>query len=185
MELEKAYDPQRFEPHWAKVWVESGVFHDDPKAPGTPFSLVVPPPNVTGSLHMGHMLEHSLIDAAIRWRRMRGDNTLFLPGVDHAGIATQMLVERSLVAEGTSRSELGRDEFVRRVWEWKEKYGARITGQMKRIGDSCDWSRERFTLSPQLSRAVTEAFVRLDERGLIYRGTYMVNCCPRCQTAIS
>ena len=131
------------------------------------------------------MLEHSLIDTAIRWHRMRGDNTLFLPGVDHAGIATQMLVERSLAAEGITRQQLGREEFVRRVWEWKEKYGSRITAQMKRIGDSCDWSRERFTLSPELSRAVLEAFVRLYERGLIYRGTYMVNWCPRCHTALS
>ena len=185
MELEKTYEPQRFESHWAEWWVETGIFNADAKAPGPRFSLVVPPPNVTGSLHIGHMLEHSLIDAAIRWRRMRGYNTLFLPGVDHAGIATQLLVERSLAAEGITRQQIGREEFVRRVWEWKEKYGARITGQMKRIGDSCDWSRERFTLSPQLSRAVTEAFVRLYERGLIYRGTYMVNWCPRCHTAMS
>ncbi len=185
MELEKTYEPQRFEPHWAQVWVDSGIFHADPKAPGPRFSLVVPPPNVTGSMHIGHMLEHSIIDAAIRWRRMSGDNTLFLPGVDHAGIATQMLVERSLAAEGTTRQQLGREEFVRRVWEWKEKYGSRITEQMKRIGDSCDWSRERFTLSPELSRAVKEAFVRLYERGLIYRGTYMVNWCPGCRTALS
>lgn len=185
MELEKAYDPQRFEPHWAEVWVDSGIFHADAKAPGARFSLVVPPPNVTGSLHMGHMLEHSLIDAAIRWRRMSGDSTLFLPGVDHAGIATQMLVERSLAEQGVTRQQLGREEFVRRVWEWKEKYGSRITSQMKRIGDSCDWSRERFTLSPELSRAVMEAFVRMYERGLIYRGTYMVNWCPGCHTALS
>src|SRR5579883_609745 len=184
MELEKTYEPQRFEPHWAERWVESGIFHADAKAPGPRFSLVVPPPNVTGSMHIGHMLEHSLIDAAIRWRRMSGYNTLFLPGVDHAGIATQMLVERSLTAEGTTRQQLGRAEFVRRVWEWKERYGSRITQQMKRIGDSCDWSRERFTLSPELSRAVLEAFVRLYERGLIYRGTYMVNWCPGCQTAL-
>ena len=185
MELEKTYEPQRFEPHWAQQWVESGIFHAGAKAPGPRFSLVVPPPNVTGSMHIGHMLEHSLIDAAIRWRRMCGDNTLFLPGVDHAGIATQMLVERSLAAEGLTRQQLGREEFVRRVWQWKEKYGSRITEQMKRIGDSCDWSRERFTLSPELSRAVLEAFVRLYERGLIYRGTYMVNWCPGCHTALS
>ncbi len=185
MELEKTYEPQRFEPHWAQQWVESGIFHADAKAPGPRFSLVVPPPNVTGSMHIGHMLEHSLIDAAIRWRRMCGDNTLFLPGVDHAGIATQMLVERSLAAEGLTRQQLGREEFVRRVWIWKEKYGSRITEQMKRIGESCDWSRERFTLSPELSRAVLEAFVRLYERGLIYRGTYMVNWCPGCHTALS
>jgi valyl-tRNA synthetase len=185
MELDKTYEPQRFESHWAEWWVESSIFHADPKAPGPVFSIAVPPPNVTGSMHIGHMLEHSLIDTATRWHRMRGQNTLFLPGVDHAGIATQMLVERSLVAEGTSRKEIGREEFVRRVWEWKEKYGSRITGQMKRIGDSCDWSRERFTLSPELSRIVLEAFVRMYERDLIYRGTYMVNWCPRCNTALS
>src|SRR5579864_3408351 len=185
MELEKAYEPQRFEPRWAEWWVETGIFRADPKVPGPPFSLAVPPPNVTGSLHIGHMLDHTVIDTATRWHRMRGDNTLFLPGTDHAGIATQMLVERSLAAEGLSRKQLGREEFVRRVWEWKEKYGSRITEQMKRIGDSCDWSRERFTLSAELSRAVTEAFVRLYERGLIYRGTYMVNWCPGCHTALS
>ncbi len=185
MELEKTYEPQRFEPRWAEWWVESGIFHADPHAPGPRFSLVVPPPNVTGSLHIGHMLDHTVIDTATRWHRMRGDNTLFLPGTDHAGIATQMLVERSLAAEGIARRQIGRQEFVRRVWEWKEKYGNRITSQMKRIGDSCDWSRERFTLNPDLSRAVLEAFVRLYERGLIYRGTYMVNWCPRCATALS
>jgi valyl-tRNA synthetase len=185
MELDKTYQPSLFESHWAQWWVDSATFQADRVAPGPRFSIVVPPPNVTGSMHIGHMLEHSLIDTATRWHRMRGENTLFLPGVDHAGIATQMLVERSLLAEGTSRRQLGREEFVRRVWEWKEKYGSRITEQMKRIGDSCDWSRERFTLSPELSVAVKEAFVRLYERGLIYRGTYMVNWCPRCNTALS
>jgi valyl-tRNA synthetase len=185
MDLEKTYEPQRFESHWAQWWVETDLFRANANSPKRHFSLAVPPPNVTGSMHIGHMLEHSVIDAAIRWRRMSGYDTLFLPGVDHAGIATQMLVERSLAAEGLTRQQLGREEFVKRVWAWKEKYGSRITEQMKRIGDSCDWSRERFTLSPELSRAVVEAFVRLFERGLIYRGTYMVNWCPRCQTAIS
>src|ERR1700728_2628369 len=185
MELEKTYEPQRFEPHWAERWVATGIFHANPNAPGARFSLAVPPPNVTGSLHIGHMLDHTVIDTATRWHRMRGFNTLFLPGTDHAGIATQMLVERALAAEGTTRQQLGREEFVRRVWEWKEKYGDRITSQMKRIGDSCDWSREKFTLNPDLSRAVLEAFVRLYERDLIYRGTYMVNWCPRCATALS
>jgi valyl-tRNA synthetase len=185
MNLEKTYEPQRVESQWAQWWVETGIFHADAKGSGPRYSLVVPPPNVTGSMHIGHMLEHSVIDAAIRWRRMSGYNTLFLSGVDHAGIATQMVVERSLAAEGITRKQLGREEFERRVWQWKEKYGNRITEQMKRIGDSCDWSRERFTLSPQLSRAVLEAFVRLYERGLIYRGTYMVNWCPRCQTVLS
>ena len=185
MDFDKAYEPQRIEPHWAEWWLESGAFTADPAAPGPRFSIAVPPPNVTGSLHMGHMMDHSVIDTATRWHRMRGDNTLFLPGVDHAGIATQMLVVRSLAQEGISWKQLGREEFEKRVWAWKEKFGSRITEQMKRIGDSCDWTRERFTLSPELSRAVTEAFVRLYERGLIYRGSYMVNWCPGCQTAIS
>ncbi|HME09120.1 MAG TPA: valine--tRNA ligase, partial [Bryobacteraceae bacterium] len=185
MEFDKVYEPQKIEPSWANCWLETGVFVADRDAPGPVFSIAVPPPNVTGSLHMGHMLDHSVIDTAVRWHRMRGDNTLFLPGVDHAGIATQMLVERSLKQEGISRKQIGREEFEKRVWAWKEKFGARITTQMKRIGDSCDWSRERFTLSPELSRAVTEAFVLLYERDLIYRGAYMVNWCPSCQTAIS
>src|SRR5690348_8073221 len=185
MELEKTYEPQRFESHWADWWIASRTFVADAKAPGPVFSIAVPPPNVTGSMHIGHMLEHSLIDTAVRWHRMRGENTLFLPGVDHAGIATQMVVERALAAEGITRTQLGREEFVRRVWEWKEKYGSRITEQMKRIGDSCDWTRERFTLSPELSRIVIEAFVRMYDRGLIYRGSYMTNWCPRCSTVLS
>ncbi len=185
MEIEKIYEPQRFEAHWAKWWVESGLYRADPSAPGPRFSIVIPPPNVTGSLHMGHMLDHTIMDAAVRWHRMSGDNTLWLPGVDHAGIATQIMVERMLAEQGISRKDIGREEFEKRVWEWKEKYGNRITDQMKQIGESVDWSRERFTMSPELSRAVIEAFVRLHERGLIYRGAYMVNWCPRCQTALS
>ncbi|MGA2434056.1 MAG: valine--tRNA ligase [Bryobacteraceae bacterium] len=185
MQLEKVYEPQRFEPHWAQWWIDNGVFGADSNAPGRPFSLVIPPPNVTGSLHIGHMLEHTEIDVTIRWHRMRGDNTLWLPGTDHAGIATQMLVERSLAAEGLDRRTLGREEFERRVWEWKEKHGGTIKRQMIRLGASCDWSRERFTLDPGLSHAVREVFVRLYEKGLIYRGEYMVNWCPRCQTALS
>jgi valyl-tRNA synthetase len=185
MQLEKVYEPQRFEPHWAQWWIDNGVFGADSHAAGRPFSLVIPPPNVTGSLHIGHMLEHTEIDVTIRWHRMRGDNTLWLPGTDHAGIATQMLVERSLAAEGLDRRTLGREEFERRVWEWKEKHGGTIKRQMIRLGASCDWSRERFTLDPGLSHAVREVFVRLYEKGLIYRGEYMVNWCPRCQTALS
>ncbi|MGE5489281.1 MAG: valine--tRNA ligase [bacterium] len=185
MQIEKVYEPQRFEPRWAQSWIESGIYRADAAAPGPVFSLVIPPPNVTGSLHIGHMLEHAEIDVTIRWHRMRGDNTLWLPGTDHAGIATQMLVERRLATEGLNRHELGREEFVRRVWQWKEQYGNAIKKQMIRVGASCDWSRERFTLDPGLSRAVREAFVRLYEKGLIYRGEYMVNWCPRCQTALS
>ncbi len=185
MELEKVYEPQRFEPHWAQWWIDSGIFHASVH-PGRPiFSLVIPPPNVTGSLHMGHMLEHTEIDVTVRWYRMRGYNTLWLPGTDHAGIATQMVVDRQLKSEGIDRFQLGREEFEKRVWAWKEKYGGTIKAQIIRIGASCDWSRERFTFDPGLSRAVREVFVGLYERGLIYRGEYMVNWCPSCMTAIS
>ncbi len=187
MQLEKVYEPQRFEPHWAQWWIDSGIYHVDVKQAqqGLVFSIVIPPPNVTGSLHIGHMLDHSTIDVAIRWHRMKGEITLWLPGTDHAGIATQMVVERQLTAEGLTRQQLGRDEFERRVWQWKEEYGGRIVTQMRRVGESVDWSRERFTMDAGLSRAVREAFVRLWDKGLIYRGEYMVNWCPRCQTAIS
>jgi valyl-tRNA synthetase len=185
MQIDKVYEPQRFEPHWAQSWIDSGIFRAEPANPGRVFSLVIPPPNVTGSLHIGHMLEHTEIDVAIRWRRMLGHNTLWLPGTDHAGIATQMVVERKLAEEGINRRDLGREEFEKRVWQWKEQYGGNIKRQMIRLGASCDWSRERFTLDPGLSRAVREVFVRLYEKGLIYRGEYMVNWCPRCQTAIS
>ena len=185
MEIEKIYEPQKTESRWSQFWLESNLYRAHPSAPPPVFSIVIPPPNVTGSLHMGHMLDHTIMDAAVRWHRMRGDNTLWLPGTDHAGIATQLMVERMLLAQGVTRKELGREEFEKRVWEWKEKYGDRITCQMKKIGDSVDWSREQFTLSPELSPAVIEAFVRLYEKGLIYRGAYMVNWCPRCQTAIS
>jgi valyl-tRNA synthetase len=185
MQIEKVYEPQRFEPHWAQWWIDSGIFRANAKGPGRVFSLVIPPPNVTGSLHIGHMLEHTEIDVTIRWHRMLGDNTLWLPGADHAGIATQMVVERKLLEEGLKRADLGREEFERRVWQWKAESGDTIKRQMIRLGASCDWSRERFTLDPGLSRAVREVFVRLYEKGLIYRGEYMVNWCPRCKTAIS
>ncbi|HEX4749584.1 MAG TPA: valine--tRNA ligase [Bryobacteraceae bacterium] len=187
MQLEKVYEPQRFEPHWAQWWIESRIYQVDTAAavPGRTFSLVIPPPNVTGSLHIGHMLDHTIMDVAVRWRRMSGETTLWVPGSDHAGIATQMVVERQLAAEGLKRRELGRQEFERRVWQWKEEYGGRINNQIRREGASVDWSRERFTMDPGLSRAVRETFVRLWERGLIYRGEYMVNWCPGCQTAIS
>ncbi|HVX67775.1 MAG TPA: valine--tRNA ligase [Bryobacteraceae bacterium] len=185
MQLEKVYEPQQFEPHWAQWWIDSGIFRASAAAEGRPFSLVIPPPNVTGSLHIGHMLEHTEIDVTVRWHRMRGDNTLWLPGMDHAGIATQMLVERKLAAEGLDRRQIGRAEFEKRIWEWKAQYGDTIKKQMIRLGASCDWSRERFTLDPGLSRAVREIFVRLYEKGLIYRGEYMVNWCPRCHTALS
>ena len=186
MEIEKVYEPQRFEPHWAKWWVDENLFRVEP-SPGDPncFSLVIPPPNVTGSLHMGHMFEHSIIDALIRWHRMCGARTLWLPGTDHAGIATELMVDRQLAQHGLQKRDLGREEFLQKVWEWKAQHGGRIVEQMKRAGDSCDWSRERFTMDPGLSRAVREAFVRLYEKGLIYRANYIVNWCPRCQTVLS
>ncbi len=185
MQIEKVYEPQRFEPRWAEWWIDSGIFRPSDDAHGDVFCLVIPPPNVTGSLHMGHMLEHTEIDVTVRWHRMRGWRTLWLPGTDHAGIATQMVVERKLAEGGVSRAQLGREAFEQRVWEWKAQYGDTIKRQMIRLGASCDWTRERFTLDPGLSRAVREVFVRLHEKGLVYRGQYMVNWCPRCHTALS
>ena len=185
MQIEKVYEPQRFEPHWAQWWIDSGIFQASNRSTGRVFSLVIPPPNVTGSLHIGHMLEHTEIDVSIRWHRMLGENTLWLPGTDHAGIATQMVVARKLAEEGINYRSLGREKFEARVWEWKAQYGDTIQKQMVRLGASCDWSRYRFTLDPGLSAAVREVFVRLYEKGLIYRGEYMVNWCPHCLTAIS
>ena len=187
-ELPKAYEPGAIEARWADYWLKEKLFATPTPESGDPrqqFSLLLPPPNVTGALHMGHMLEQTEIDVIIRWRRMHGYLTLWLPGTDHAGIATQLMVERQLTAEGQSRFQLGREAFVHRVWEWKKLYGGAITDQMKRLGASVDWDREYFTMDDGLSRAVREAFVRLYEEGLIYRGKYVVNWCPRCRTAIS
>ena len=187
-ELSKAYDPSSIEHRWAEYWVREKLYHVETPAPGDhkpTFTLLLPPPNVTGRLHMGHMLNHTEMDILARWHRMRGDRTLWLPGTDHAGIATQMMVERQLASEGKKRREVGREKFVERVWEWKHEYGGAITEQMRRIGDSVDWGREYFTMDDHLSVAVREAFVRLYEQGLVYRGKYIVNWCPRCETAIS
>ncbi len=184
-EIPKAYEPQLIEQWWAKKWAEENLFRADVNAPGPVFSIVIPPPNVTGSLHIGHMLDHTEIDILTRWRRMQGYNTLYLPGTDHAGISTQRVVVRQLAAKGINYRDLGREEFEKKVWEWKAESGGTITRQMMQLGESCDWTRERFTLSPELSRAVTEVFVRLYEDGLIYRGHYIVNWCPQCRTAIS
>ena len=185
MEIDKVYEPQRFEPRWAKLWVDEQIFHVEAK-PGQPyFSLAIPPPNVTGSLHMGHMFEHAIIDALIRWHRMQGANTLWVPGTDHAGIATELMVDRLLQQEGKTKRDVSREEFLDRVWKYKAQHGGRIVEQMKRAGTSCDWSRERFTMDEGLSRAVREVFVRLYEKGLIYRGDYMLNWCPRCRTVLS
>jgi valyl-tRNA synthetase len=184
-EIAKAYEPQQIEPRWAEYWVKEGLFKADPNAPGPVFSIVIPPPNVTGSLHIGHMLDHTEIDILTRWHRMRGYNTLYLPGMDHAGISTQRVVVRQLAEQGIDYRKLGREEFERRVWKWKEESGGRIAQQMRQIGDSCDWSREKFTLSPEMSRVVREVFVRLYEEKLIYRETRLVNWCPVCLTVLS
>jgi valyl-tRNA synthetase len=187
-ELSKAYDPSSIELRWAEYWVHEKLYHVETPAADDhrpTFTLLLPPPNVTGRLHMGHMLNHTEMDIIIRWRRMRGERTLWLPGTDHAGIATQMMVERQLASEGKKRRDVGREKFVERVWEWKHEYGGAITTQMRRIGDSVDWGREYFTMDDNLSVGVCEAFVRLYEQGLIYRGKYIVNWCPRCGTAIS
>ncbi|MFI5087876.1 MAG: valine--tRNA ligase [Terriglobales bacterium] len=188
-ELSKAYDPGAIEQRWAEYWVSEKLFSVTTPAPGAPpppvFTLLLPPPNVTGALHMGHMLEHTESDIVVRWHRMRGDLTLWIPGTDHAGIATQMLVERQLASEKLDRRHMGREKFLERVWQWREHYGGTILKQMKRLGTSVDWDREYFTMDERLSRAVKEVFVRLYDEGLIYRGVYIVNWCPRCETAIS
>lgn len=184
-QLEKTYDPEQVEGRWYQFWTEKGYFHASVDDPGTPYSIVIPPPNVTGSLHIGHALNNTLQDILIRWRRMQGHNTLWMPGTDHAGIATQNVVERQLIAEGTTREALGRQKFVERVWEWKAQYGDIIIQQLKRLGASCDWDRVRFTLDEGISKAVREVFVRLHEDGLIYRGERLINWCPRCLTALS
>ncbi len=184
-EIAKAYEPKEIEERWARAWLEGKLFRADANAPGPVFSIAIPPPNVTGSLHIGHMLDHTLIDTLTRWHRMRGFNTLYLPGTDHAGISTQRVVVRQLAEQGINYRELGREGFEKKVWEWKEESGNTIVRQMEKLGESCDWSRMRFTLEPALSRAVTEVFVRLYEENLIYRDHYIVNWCPHCRTAIS
>jgi valyl-tRNA synthetase len=187
-ELPKAYEPAAIEKRWAEYWIKEKLFSVPTPPPGEKrpvFTLLLPPPNVTGRLHMGHMLNQTQMDIIVRWHRMRGFLTLWLPGTDHAGIATQMMVERQLAKEGKTRRQMGREKFVERVWEWKREYGGAILDQMKRLGASVDWDREYFTMDENLSRAVREVFVRLYEEGLIYRGKYIVNWCPRCETVIS
>jgi len=187
-ELPKSYEPGAIETRWADYWIKEKLFSVATPPPGETrpvFTLLLPPPNVTGRLHMGHMLNQTQMDIIVRWHRMRGFITLWLPGTDHAGIATQMMVERQLAAEGKKRNEMGREKFIERVWEWKKLYGGAILDQMKRLGASVDWDREYFTMDENLSRAVREVFVRLYEEGLIYRGNYIVNWCPWHETAIS
>jgi valyl-tRNA synthetase len=184
-QLEKTYDPKQVEERWYRFWTDRGYFHASTDHPGQAYTIVIPPPNVTGSLHIGHALNNTLQDILIRWNRMQGHNTLWVPGTDHAGIATQNVVERHLMAEGSSREAVGREAFIARVWEWKARSGDTIIQQLKRLGASCDWARLRFTMDEGLSTAVREVFVRLYEDGLIYRGERLINWCPRCLTALS
>ncbi|HPS56781.1 MAG TPA: valine--tRNA ligase [Spirochaetota bacterium] len=185
MELPSSYEPKDVEKKWYEYWEKAGYFHADVNDGKEPYSIVIPPPNVTGNLHMGHALNNTLQDILARWQRMKGKSVLWMPGTDHAGIATQNVVERLLAKEGKSRHDLGREEFEKRVWAWKEHSGNQIQGQLKRLGSSLDWQRERFTLDEGLSRAVRKVFVTLYEQGLIYQGYRIINWCPRCETALS
>jgi valyl-tRNA synthetase len=184
-ELAKQYDPKVVEDKWYKQWMEDGRFHGDSADGGDPFCIVIPPPNVTGILHMGHALNNNIQDVLTRVARMQGKNTTWVPGTDHAGIATQNVVERALKKEGLTRDDLGREKFIERVWEWKEEYGSTISNQLKKLGASCDWERERFTMDEGLSEAVLEIFCRLYDKKLIYRGNRIINWCSRCETALS
>ena len=183
--LDKAYEPNNVEQRWYAFWEKEGLFSAAEQDVRSAFSIVIPPPNVTGVLHMGHALNNTMQDILCRYRRLKGDNVLWMPGTDHAGIATQNVVERKLAAEGMDRHQLGRDKFIEAVWQWRAEYGNAIINQLKRLGASCDWQRERFTMDEGLSRAVRTVFVRLYEEGLIYRGLYITNWCPRCHTALS
>jgi valyl-tRNA synthetase len=184
-EIPNRYNPKETEDKWYKFWEENNLFAAKPDPARKPFCIVIPPPNVTGILHMGHALNNTLQDILIRYRRMKGDSSLWMPGTDHAGIATQNVVEKSIAKEGLKRSDLGREKFIEKVWQWRELYGSTIIRQLKKLGASCDWERLRFTMDQEYSRAVIEVFVRLYEKGLIYQGSYIINWCPRCQTALS
>ena len=183
--IAKAYNPKDTEDKWYQVWEEEGYFQAKEDRAKQPFTIVIPPPNVTGILHMGHALNNTIQDILIRYHRMAGENTLWMPGTDHAGIATQNVVERKLAAEGKTRETIGREKFIKEVWQWKEEYGSTIIRQLKKLGCSCDWARERFTMDEGLSLAVAQVFIRLYEKGLIIRDNYIINWCPRCQTALS
>ncbi|MBN2401354.1 MAG: valine--tRNA ligase [Spirochaetes bacterium] len=185
MELPSSYEPREVEKKWYSIWESENLFHADENEEKAPYSIVIPPPNVTGILHIGHALNNTLQDILIRWQRMSGKSALWMPGTDHAGIATQNVVERLLASEGKTKHDLGREAFVKRVWEWKEHSGGQIVSQLKRLGASCDWERERFTLDEGLSKAVKKVFVTLYEEGLIYQGERIINWCPRCETALS
>ncbi|MDO8637786.1 MAG: class I tRNA ligase family protein, partial [Dehalococcoidia bacterium] len=183
--IPKAYDPKSVEAKWYDFWLQKGYFKPAIDTNKEPFTIIMPPPNVTGELHLGHALTATLEDIMIRWHRMRGEPTLWLPGRDHAGIAAQVVVERQLASKNQTRHQLGREKFLEKMWEWMNEYGRRISDQHKRLGASCDWSRESFTLDEGPSKAVRTTFVRLYHKGLIYRGERIINWCPRCVTALS
>ena len=185
MAFESTYRPEEVERIWRERWEATRAFHAPEPATARHFSIVIPPPNVTGVLHIGHALNSTLQDILVRWRRMQGRSVLWVPGTDHAGIATQNVVEKQLAAQGTDRHAIGREEFVRRVWLWKEESGGKILNQLQRLGCSCDWERQRFTLDEGLSRAVRQVFISLHAEGLIYRAERITNWCPRCHTALS
>ena len=183
--LDKGYQPHNVEKRWYDFWESQGLFSAKEKSEKTSYSIVIPPPNVTGVLHMGHALNNTLQDILCRYRRLRGDNVLWMPGTDHAGIATQNVVEKDLAGKGLDRHRLGREKFIEAVWEWREEYGNAIINQLKCLGASCDWQRERFTMDAGLSKAVRKVFVQLYHEGLIYRGNYIINWCDRCFTALA
>ena len=185
-ELEKTYDPKQIEDKIYHNWTEKGYFHAEVNPNKKPFTIVMPPPNITGQLHMGHALDQTLQDVLIRWKRMQGYSALWLPGSDHASIATEVkVVEKIREEEGLEKEDLGREGFLNRAWAWKEEYGGRITRQCRKLGDSCDWRRERFTMDEGCSKAVRTFFVKLYEQGLIYRGNRLINWCPSCGTSLS
>ncbi|MXY98123.1 MAG: class I tRNA ligase family protein, partial [Gemmatimonadetes bacterium] len=183
--LPPQYDPGTVERKWYAFWEEHQFFHADPASGKPPYSIVIPPPNITGILHLGHVLNNTIQDVLIRFKRMQGFETLWMPGTDHAGIATHVVVERMLAERGIDREEIGRDRFVEEVWKWREQYGRTIVRQLKELGCSCDWKRERFTMDEGLSRAVLTVFIALFEKKMIYRGNRIINWCPRCNTALS
>lgn len=184
-ELEKIYDPKQVEDKTYKFWLDGGYFHAKVNPDKKPFTIVIPPPNVTGQLHMGHALDETLQDILIRWKRMQGYEALWMPGTDHAAIATEAKIVAALKEEGTSKDELGRERFMERAWQWKEKYEERIVQQLMKLGSSCDWERKRFTMDEGCSQAVKEVFLKLYEKGLIYRGERIINWCPHCKTSLS
>jgi len=185
MEINKSYEPQKIEKKWYENSLKNGYFTPKKDENKKPYTIIIPPPNVTGILHMGHVLNNTLQDVMIRYKRMTGVPTLWIPGVDHAGIATQNVVEKQLANEGKTRHEIGREELIKKIWDWKEEKGGRIIEQLKQLGCSCDWTRERFTMDEGLSEAVKEVFIQLFEKGLIYKGKRIINWCPRCVTALA